>query len=115
MWEAENALAAGDGSRSTRSRPVRRIGRPAACRMRSTTWERRMSQKKVIAVMGATGAQGGGLVRAIHADRDGPFTARAISRKRDSEKAQELATLGIQIVTGDADDPPSLERAFAGA
>jgi len=74
-----------------------------------------MLQKKVIAVMGATGAQGGGLVRAIHADRDGPFTARAITRKPDSERAQALATLGMQIVAGDADDPPSLERAFAGA
>ena len=74
-----------------------------------------MSQKKVIAVMGATGAQGGGLVRAIHADRDGPFTGRAITRKPDSEKAQALAKLGIDVVAGDADDPPSLERAFAGA
>lgn len=74
-----------------------------------------MSQKNVIAVMGATGAQGGGLVRAIHAERDGPLTVRAITRKPDSEKAQALAALGIQVVAGDADDPPSLERAFAGA
>jgi uncharacterized protein YbjT (DUF2867 family) len=74
-----------------------------------------MSQKKVIAVIGATGAQGGGLVRAIHADRDGPFVARAITRKPDSERARALATLGIEVVAGDADDPPSLERAFAGA
>ena len=74
-----------------------------------------MSQKNVIAVMGATGAQGGGLVRAIHADRDGAMTARAITRKPDSEKAQALATLGVQVVAGDADDPQSLERAFAGA
>jgi uncharacterized protein YbjT (DUF2867 family) len=44
-----------------------------------------MSQSKVIAIMGATGAQGGGLVRAIQADREGPFVARAITRKLDSE------------------------------
>jgi uncharacterized protein YbjT (DUF2867 family) len=74
-----------------------------------------MSQQKVIAVMGATGAQGGGLFRAIRADRHGPFVARAITRKPDSEKARALATLGIEVVAGDADDPPSLERAFAGA
>jgi uncharacterized protein YbjT (DUF2867 family) len=74
-----------------------------------------MSQKKVIAIMGATGAQGGGLVRAIHADRDGPFAARAVTRKLDSEKAQALARLGVEVVAGDADDPPSLDRAFAGA
>ena len=35
---------------------------------------------KIIAVTGATGAQGGGLIRAILADRDAGFTARAITR-----------------------------------
>jgi uncharacterized protein YbjT (DUF2867 family) len=65
--------------------------------------------------MGATGAQGGGLARAIAADRDGPFVARAITRKTDSEKALALARMGVEVVAGDADDPPSLERAMAGA
>ena len=74
-----------------------------------------MSQKKIIAVVGATGAQGGGLVRAILADRDGPFVARAVTRKPDSEKARALAALGAEVVAGDADDAPSLEPAFAGA
>lgn len=74
-----------------------------------------MSEKKVIAVVGATGAQGGGLVRAILAAREGPFVARAITRKPESEKAQALAKLGVDVVAGDADDPPSLDRAFAGA
>ena len=74
-----------------------------------------MPDKKIIAVIGATGAQGGGLVRAIHADRNGPYAARAITRKVDSDKARELAKLGVEVVAGDADDPASLERAFAGA
>jgi len=74
-----------------------------------------MPDKKVIAVMGATGAQGGGLARAIATDRNGPFVARAITRKTDSEKALALARLGVEVVAGDADDPPSLERAMAGA
>jgi uncharacterized protein YbjT (DUF2867 family) len=74
-----------------------------------------MSAKKVIAVTGATGAQGGGLVRAILADRDGPFVARAITRRPDSEKARALGKLGVEVVAGDADDPASLDRAFAGA
>ena len=71
--------------------------------------------RKIIAVMGATGAQGGGLVRAILADREGAFAARAITRKTDSEKARALAQLGAEVVAGDADDAASLERAFAGA
>ena len=74
-----------------------------------------MSDKKIIAVLGATGAQGGGLVRAIAADKNGPFVARAITRKVDSEKAQALAAMGIEVVTGDADDPAGLDAAFAGA
>jgi uncharacterized protein YbjT (DUF2867 family) len=74
-----------------------------------------MTQKRVIAVVGATGSQGGGLVRAILADRNGEFTARAITRKIDSEKARALAALGAEVVAGDADVPESLERAFAGA
>jgi uncharacterized protein YbjT (DUF2867 family) len=74
-----------------------------------------MPARKVIAVIGATGAQGGGLVRAIVEDRDGPFAARAITRKPDSEKARALAALGAEVVAGDADDPAGLDRALAGA
>lgn len=74
-----------------------------------------MSEKKVIAVVGATGAQGGGLVRAILAERQGPFAVRAITRKPDSDAARALAALGAEVVAGDADDPAGLDRAFAGA
>jgi uncharacterized protein YbjT (DUF2867 family) len=54
-------------------------------------------------------------VRAILADREGLFAARAVTRKPDSDKARELAALGVEVVVGDADNPPSLEPAFAGA
>ena len=74
-----------------------------------------MSDKKTIAVIGATGVQGGGLVRAILADPEQRFAVRAITRKTDSEKARALAAAGAEVVAGDADDPASLERAFAGA
>lgn len=74
-----------------------------------------MSEKKVIAVVGATGAQGGGLVRALLADPGSPFVPRALTRKLDSEKARALAGLGAQVVAADLDDAQSLERAFAGA
>jgi uncharacterized protein YbjT (DUF2867 family) len=72
-------------------------------------------QKKVIAVVGATGAQGGGLARAILADRNGPFRARALTRHPDSDKGKALAAGGAEVVAADLDDQPSLERAFAGA
>ncbi len=74
-----------------------------------------MSDKKIIAVVGATGAQGGGLVRAIARDASGPFKARAITREVNGDKAKELARLGAEVVAGDVDDPASLKRAFAGA
>jgi len=74
-----------------------------------------MSDKKIIAVVGATGAQGGGLVRAITSDPDGPFIARAITRDVNSEKARALAALGAEVVAGDVDDAASLRSAFEGA
>jgi len=74
-----------------------------------------MAEKKIIAVVGATGAQGGGLVRAILEDGDGGFAVRAITRDAKSEKARALAALGAELVEADVDDAASLERAFAGA
>jgi uncharacterized protein YbjT (DUF2867 family) len=74
-----------------------------------------MADKKIIAVVGATGAQGGGLVRAILADRGGPFAARALTRHTDSDKASALAAAGAEVVSADLDDQASLERGFAGA
>jgi uncharacterized protein YbjT (DUF2867 family) len=74
-----------------------------------------MAAKKVIAVVGATGAQGGGLVRAILNDRSGEFAVRAITRDANSAKAQELARLGAEVVSANVDDVESLKRAFAGA
>jgi len=74
-----------------------------------------MSPKKVIAVVGATGAQGGGLVRAILNDKSGEFAARAITRDVSAPKAKELAQLGADVVAGDVDDVESLKRAFSGA
>jgi uncharacterized protein YbjT (DUF2867 family) len=73
------------------------------------------TDKKVIAVVGATGAQGGGLARAILADPDGPFAVRALTRDPGSEKARALAAAGAEVVAANVDDQASLERAFAGA
>jgi uncharacterized protein YbjT (DUF2867 family) len=74
-----------------------------------------MSEAKVIAVVGATGAQGGGLVRAIQSDPSREFRARAIARDPKSPKAQALSALGAEVVAADVDDAESLRRAFAGA
>jgi uncharacterized protein YbjT (DUF2867 family) len=73
-----------------------------------------MAEKKIIAVVGATGAQGGGLVRAITGDPDGGFAARALTRDPDPERARALAALGAEVVEANVDDVESLKRAFAG-
>ncbi|MBV8460303.1 MAG: NmrA/HSCARG family protein [Candidatus Eremiobacteraeota bacterium] len=71
--------------------------------------------KKIIAVIGSTGAQGGGLARAILSDRSGEFAVRALTRDPASDRAQELAKLGAEVVAADVDDAESLKKAFAGA
>src|SRR6185369_1561884 len=48
-------------------------------------------------------------------DAAGEFTARAITRDVNSEKAKALAQAGAEVVAGDADDAASLDRAFEGA
>ena len=73
------------------------------------------SMSRTIAVIGATGAQGGGLVRAILADKGSDFKARAVTRNADSDKAKALANLGAEVVAADLDDVDSLTRAFEGA
>lgn len=72
-------------------------------------------EKKIIAVIGATGAQGGGLVRAILEDSQGAFAVRAITRNTQADSAKALAALGAEVVAADVDDPASLKQAFAGA
>jgi uncharacterized protein YbjT (DUF2867 family) len=70
-----------------------------------------MTAKKTIAVVGATGKQGSGLVRAILNDPKGGFAVRALTRDVDSNKAKRLQQLGAEVVAANVDDPESLERA----
>jgi len=70
---------------------------------------------KLITVFGATGAQGGGLARAILEDRDGGFAVRAVTRRVDSDKARALSAAGAEVVAADLDDEHSLVRAMQGA
>ncbi len=74
-----------------------------------------MAEKKIIAVVGATGAQGGGLVRAIVSDASSGFAARAITRDVTSDTAKEMAKLGAEVVATDVFDLESLKKAFQGA
>lgn len=74
-----------------------------------------MDEKKIIAVVGATGAQGSGLCRAILNDKSGRYRVRALTRNTGSGKAKELEKLGAEVVAADVDDVKSLENAFRGA
>src|SRR5204863_4879184 len=70
---------------------------------------------KIIAVVGATGAQGGGVARAILNDMQGGFRVRALTRDINSEKARALAAAGAEVVKADLGDLDSVKRAFDGA
>jgi len=71
-----------------------------------------MTNRLDVVVTGATGKQGGALVRELLA---GGHSVRAITRKPDSLAATALAKRGVQIVPADFDDRASLERAARGA
>ncbi|MGN9907795.1 NmrA/HSCARG family protein [Phytohabitans sp. LJ34] len=72
-----------------------------------------MSYDKVITVLGATGTQGGAVVRALLTGSE--FTVRAVTRNAASPKAQALARRGAHVVEATLTDEGSLRRAFDGA
>jgi uncharacterized protein YbjT (DUF2867 family) len=74
-----------------------------------------MATRRIIAVLGATGAQGGSVARALLGDPSGSFAVRALSRTPQSEAGRRLAQLGAEVVCADADDLSSLKQAFTGA
>ena len=71
--------------------------------------------KKLLTVVGATGAQGGGLAKSILGDPSGEFALRAVTRKPEGDAARALAAAGAEVVSADLDDVGSLKRAFEGA
>src|SRR5258705_4664218 len=66
------------------------------------------NNEKLIAVIGATGQQGGGVRRALQ--DSGQFKVRALTRNPD--KHRELAE---EVVEADLDKPETLRAAFEGA
>ncbi|TDL23042.1 NAD(P)-binding protein [Rickenella mellea] len=71
------------------------------------------TQKPIIVVTGATGSQGGSVVKFLV--QDGSFHVRAITRNTSSAKAKELATKGVEVVQADLNNPDTVVAAFKGA
>lgn len=74
-----------------------------------------MTQHRIVAIVGATGAQGGGLARAILANPGAGFVVRAITRNPTSPAARQLAASGAEVVAGDVGDLATLKEALQGA
>ncbi len=71
-----------------------------------------MADQRTILITGATGKQGGAVIRALAGKG---FDLRAMTRHPDGEAARALAGTGARVVRGDLDDPASLRAALAGA
>ena len=69
-----------------------------------------MSHRNVLAVAGASGAQGGGLVRAILNDSNGGFAARVLTRDVNGARAKDFARLRAEVAAADIDGPESLKK-----
>ncbi len=64
---------------------------------------------KIIAVHGATGMQGGAVVKGLH---NSDWKVRALTRNSTSDSAKALAATGVEVVTADFDDEASLIKAY---
>jgi uncharacterized protein YbjT (DUF2867 family) len=71
-----------------------------------------MGQKLAVVVTGATGKQGGALVKSL---LERGHEVRAITRSTDSAKAMELANAGITLVRASLEDTAALTKALEGA
>ena len=69
--------------------------------------------KQVVAVLGGTGLQGGGVVDALIGA--GRFAVRVPSRNPASDAARALAARGVEVVKADLLDPSTLRSALEGA
>jgi uncharacterized protein YbjT (DUF2867 family) len=74
-----------------------------------------VSETRIVAIVGATGAQGGGLARAILSDPTSAFSVRVLTRRPASVPARALAERGAQVVVANLDQVDSVKRAFDGA
>lgn len=72
-----------------------------------------MSEPRIIAVVGATGQQGGAVARNLLARGD--WAVRALVRDPGTDAAGALAAAGAELVQVDLDRPETLAPALAGA
>ncbi len=70
-----------------------------------------MSEQLTVLVTGATGQQGGMVARTL---KSRGHSVLGLTRNPDSPSARELKDLGIGVIAGDFNDPPSLVTAAQG-
>ncbi|KIW17545.1 hypothetical protein PV08_04739 [Exophiala spinifera] len=71
------------------------------------------SHKPLVVVLGATGGQGGSVIRALRGNPK--YRLRGTTRNVEGTAARELANQGVEVVAAQLDDKASLLRAFRGA
>jgi uncharacterized protein YbjT (DUF2867 family) len=71
-----------------------------------------MGQKLTVAVAGATGNQGGAVVKSL---LERGHEVRAVTRNPDSAKASELARAGVTLIRASLEDTAALGKALKGA
>ncbi|BFZ61556.1 hypothetical protein YB2330_002628 [Saitoella coloradoensis] len=69
---------------------------------------------KVVAIIGATGNQGGSIIRALSSSQ-AKYQLRGLTRAVDKPAAQALVSQGVQMFKGDISTPTSLSDFFKGA
>lgn len=76
-----------------------------------------MSTKKLITVFGATGAQGGGIVSLFLNDPKlkKEWKIRGVTRNVSGESSQKLVAQGVEMITADMNDKPTLVKAMEGS
>ncbi|KAK4895520.1 hypothetical protein LTR27_006302 [Elasticomyces elasticus] len=74
-----------------------------------------MSEKKVLVVLGATGTQGGAVLRYLARHQPNAFTLRGITRNPASQASRYVQALGVDVVKADNDNLASLKAALSGA
>ncbi|KAM0261829.1 hypothetical protein ACHAQJ_002032 [Trichoderma viride] len=74
-----------------------------------------MATKKIVTVVGATGAQGGSVVDYLLKSKSQEYIVRAITRTPHSAAAKSLTARGVEVIQAELTDAAALRAAFAGS